>query len=105
MIRSTVVRVVLAQYDFSIDNLTNRYHSVAGNSLAYYAAGNLTKDKDGYEYEYDYENRIVKITKDPNSTVVAEFAYDALGRRIWKRDCIADTNNIYYYNNKWQVLI
>ena len=41
-------------------------------------------DKDGYEYEYDYENRIVKITKDGND--VAGFAYDALGRRIEKKD-------------------
>ena len=42
-------------------------------------AGNLTTDKDGYQYEYDYENRIVRITKDGND--IAEFAYDALGRR------------------------
>ena len=66
-------------------------------------AGNLTKDKDGYEYEYDYENRIVKITKDSND--IAEFAYDALSRRIEKKDVI-DPNNTtrYYYNNNWQVL-
>jgi hypothetical protein len=31
------------------------------------------------EYEYDHENRIVKITKDSND--IAEFAYDALGTR------------------------
>jgi hypothetical protein len=30
------------------------------------SAGNLTADKDGYEYQYDYENTIVKITKDGN---------------------------------------
>ena len=65
--------------------------------------GNLTKDERGYEYEYDYENRIVKITK--NSQTKAEFAYDALGRRIQKKDLI-DPNNTtrYYYNYNWQVL-
>jgi len=68
------------------DNLTNRYNSVGGNSLTYDAAGNLTTDKDGYSYQYDYENRITRITRDPNSTVVAEFAYDALGRRIQKTE-------------------
>ncbi|MCK4292073.1 MAG: hypothetical protein KAY65_02665 [Planctomycetes bacterium] len=52
--------------------------------------------------EYDYENCIVKITKDGND--IAEFAYDALGRRIKKVDSIAGTTNIYYYNDKWQVL-
>ena len=88
---------------YSVDNLTNRYNTVGGNSLTYDAAGNLTKDKDGYEYEYDYENRIVKITKD--SSDIAEFAYDALGRRIEKKDLV-DANNTrrYYYNNNWQVL-
>jgi len=71
--------------------------------LSYDAAGSLTKDKDSYEYEYDYESRIVKITKDGND--IAEFAYDALGRRIQKKDLI-DPNNTrrYYYNYKWQVL-
>jgi len=33
-----------------------------------------------HQYEYDYENRIVKITKD--SSDIAEFAYDAIGRKI-----------------------
>ncbi len=54
-------------------------------------------------YEYDYENRIIKITKD--STDIAEFSYDALGRRIEKKDLV-DPNNTrrYYYNYNWQVL-
>jgi len=86
--------------NYVIDANTNRYDSVGGNSLTYDAAGNLTTDKDGYRYEYD---RIVLI-KDVNNADVAEFAYDALGRRIRKRDAVADTNNIYYYNDNWQVL-
>ena len=63
----------------------------------------MTKDKDSYEYKYDYENRIIKITKD--STDIAEFSYDALGRRIEKKDLV-DPNNTrrYYYNYNWQVL-
>ncbi len=65
---------------YDVNELTNRYASVGGSALEYDAAGNLTKDRLGYEYEYDYENRIVKVTKDNND--IAEFAYDALGRRI-----------------------
>jgi len=72
--------------------------------LSYDAAGSLTKGHRGYEYEYDYENRIVKITKDPNDTVVAEYAYDALGRRIEKKDVDANETTRYYYNYNWQVL-
>ncbi|MGB2807521.1 MAG: RHS repeat-associated core domain-containing protein [Sedimentisphaerales bacterium] len=90
---------------YTVDDLTNRYTSVADANLTYDAAGDLTKDKDGYEYEYDYESRIIRITRDPNDTVVAEYSYDALGRRIEKKDLI-DPNNTtrYYYNNNWQVL-
>lgn len=58
---------------YSVDNTTNRYNSVGGNSLTYDKAGNLTTDKDSYEYEYDYENRIVKIAKDSND--IAEDAH------------------------------
>jgi RHS repeat-associated protein len=89
--------------NYVIDEYTNRYDSVDGNNLAYNEAGDLTTDKNGYIYEYDYENRITKITRDGND--IAEYAYDALGRRIWKRDSIANTNNVYYYNDQWQVLV
>jgi len=45
----------------------------------------------------------VKITEDSND--IAEFAYDALGRRIEKKDLIdANKTRRYYYNNNWQVL-
>jgi len=91
-----------ADVNYAVDELTNRYKSVGSDSLAYDAAGNLTLDKDGYKYKYDYENRIVKITKDGND--IAKFAYDALGRRIRKTDHVADTNTLYYYNTGWQVL-
>jgi len=87
---------------YDVNELTNRYASVGGSGLEYDAAGNLAKDRLGYEYEYDYENRIVKVTKDNND--IAEFAYDALGRRIRKSDCVADANTLYYYNDNWQVL-
>ena len=76
---------------------------MAGANLSYDAAGNLTTDANGYNYQYDYENRIVKITMDGND--IAQFAYDTLGRRIRKTDS-QDANNtrLYYYNNNWQVL-
>jgi len=82
---------------YTVDDLTNRYTSVAEANLTYDAAGNLTKDKDGYEYEYDYENRIVKIIK--GGTDIAEFAYDALGRRVEKKDLIDPNNTRRYYHN------
>jgi RHS repeat-associated protein len=70
--------------------------------LSYDGAGNLTADKDGYEYQYDYENRIVKITKDGND--MAEFAYDALGTRIERFTNHDSQTTCYYYNDNWQVV-
>jgi YD repeat-containing protein len=70
-----------------VDDFTNRYNNVADVNLSCDSAGNLTADKDGCECQYDYENRIVKITKDSND--IAEFACDCLGRRIGKIDSAA----------------
>jgi len=63
---------------YQIDDLTNRYESIDSESLAYDAAGNLT---------------------------IAEYAYDALGRRIKKTDSVANETVYYYYSTDWQVLI
>jgi YD repeat-containing protein len=49
--------------------------------------------------EYDNLGRLTK-----GKANIAEFAYDALGRRIWKLDCSVWTNTFYFYNDKWQVL-
>ena len=63
--------------------------------------GNMTGDHRGYEYDYDYENRLIRIEKrgdggDPDT--VAQFEYDALGRFI-SRDPIGYSGglNLYEY--------
>ena len=89
--------------DYTIDDNTNRYRSIDAANLSYDAAGNLKVDKDGYQYKYDYENRIVEVLDDANNAV-GQFAYDALGRRIRKKDLVADEATLYYYNGNWQVL-
>jgi len=53
-------------------------------------------------YFHDYENR-VKI-ENSSSNAVAEYAYDALGRRIRVIDSVASTTTLYYYNADWQCL-
>jgi len=78
----------------------------AQDNIEYDEAGNLVRDRKGYEYEYDYENRLIGVTRSSDPVTVAEYAYDALGRRICKIDKIADPDvtTYYYYNNNWQVL-
>ena len=89
--------------NFTVDDDTNRYTAIGGNNISHDDAGNLTVDKDGYQYSYDYENRIVLI-EDVNDVTVATYAYDALGRRIHKVDSVASETTLYYYNPEWQVL-
>jgi hypothetical protein len=48
--------------EYSVDSLTNRYTAIDASPLAYDPAGNLTQDKDGYLYSYDYENRMIEVT-------------------------------------------
>ncbi len=88
---------------FAVDPLTNRYTAIAGHPLAYDAAGNLTQDKDGYQFTYDYENRIVEVRNSSNA-LVAGFDYDTQGRRIRVYDAVADATTLYYYSDNWQVL-
>ncbi|MBL7107587.1 MAG: hypothetical protein ISS77_08295 [Phycisphaerae bacterium] len=91
--------------NYVVNNTTNYYTSIDGNTIGYDDAGNMTADKDGYKYYYDYENRLVKVTKSSGPEVtVAEYAYDALGRRIRKIDSIGSETTLYYYNNNWQVV-
>jgi RHS repeat-associated protein len=99
-------RLTLAEYSVTEDRNeeTNRYDKTgtADISCSYDNAGNTTIDQDGYEYSYDYENRIIRI--EDSSNTVAEFEYDALGRRIYRYDAIAYEDTFYYYNTAWQVL-
>ena len=44
-------------------NNVNEYTTIGGNSLTHDAAGNMTGCNLDYTYEYDYENRLNKITK------------------------------------------
>ena len=72
--------------------------------MSYDEAGNLAEVENSLEYEYDYENRLVKVT-DPNADeTLLEYVYDALGRRIKKYDAKADETTLYYYDQNWRVI-
>ena len=73
--------------DYAVNDLTNRYDNDAGEDIVceYDDAGNTTVDPNGYQYTYDYENRIIEV-KDKDSVSIVEYAYDALGRRIQKEN-------------------
>ncbi len=62
-------------------NSRNQYTSIGVSPLTYDGNGNLVS-YGGRTYEYDYENRLRRVVQ--GTTVLAQFFYDALGRRIKK---------------------
>ena len=91
------------------NNVANEYTTVGGTSVEYDAAGNLTLDERDFGYEYDYENRLTKVTAydlaGETRTVVGQFAYDALGRMVssqMRYDADATVNETlkYYYDGQ-----
>ncbi len=99
------------------NNAVNEYSTIQIGSgpavqVFYDNNGNLTTDHRGYSYVYDYENKIVQIYKDLNTNGVydgtdiniAEYSYDALGRRIEKTNPAYGTAERYYYDDQRIVL-
>ncbi len=80
-------------------NAANEYLTIGGSPLTYDAAGNLTVDQAGRQYSYDEHNRLKQI-KNASSVVLADYTYDALGRRITFNDPVAATTTRYYYDGQ-----
>jgi len=75
-------------------------------SLTHDHNGNLTDDGT-YLYDYDIENRMTRVTLKSGPTVLAEYHYDALGRRIRKVIPSGQPNAgtwTYVVNELWQVV-
>ena len=77
----------------------NAYATVGGSAVQYGAAGNLTVDENGRRYSYDERNRLIEVRKPaPDNTILASYAYDALGRRIVAT--IGAVTTRYYYDGQ-----
>ncbi len=76
--------------------------SIVSESLQYDLAGNLIVDKQGYQYFYDEENRLIGVD-DINNNPVVDYEYDAFGRRIRMEDAATNVTSYYYYDMDWRV--
>jgi len=85
------------QTAYTLANACNEYAQVGGQPVAYDAAGNLIQDEDGREYVYDEQNRLIEIQA-ADDTVLAQYAYDALGRRVLFDDPVTDRTVRYYFD-------
>ena len=61
----------------------NQLTTIDGSALAYDANGNLQSDA-AYAYTFDEENRMTEVTRNADLAVVAQYEYDAFGRRVQK---------------------
>ncbi|MCK4660751.1 MAG: RHS repeat-associated core domain-containing protein [Phycisphaerae bacterium] len=67
--------------------LTQQIGSAQQISLLSDDNGNLTDDGTQL-YEYDAENRLIRVTRKGDGVVLQEYAYDALGRRVVTADIV-----------------
>ena len=78
-------------------SLTNEYATVGGVAVAYDDVGNLEVDEAGRQYVYDEANRLIQVSA-ADETVLANYVYDALGRRVSFEDPVAGVITRYYYD-------
>ena len=72
-----------------VNELTDRTIGESEIDLTYDDAGNLIQDGDAdgdHKYVYDFRNRLIEVEEYQTDTwnAVAEYKYDALGRRVLK---------------------
>ena len=92
-----------------VHNRSNVLTQIDGSSalLEHDPAGNMTKvppQEDAewskaYVLKWDAWNRLVKVST-PTGTVVAEYAYDGITRRVLNR--AGGISSHYYYNSQWR---
>jgi RHS repeat-associated protein len=66
-----------------IHNVVNELTQIGATNLTYDANGNAVNDG-AYSYTYDEEDRLVQVIRNADSSIVGEYRYDALGRRVVK---------------------
>jgi len=68
----------------------------------YDANGNMTQAESGLRFVYDAWNRLVAVKNSAGTTVLKEFGYDGVSRRVSQDDGTTATD--LYYTAGWQML-
>lgn len=85
----------------SVNQYTGKYYYGLDLSFFHDDNGNLSYDVEGNGYFYDYFNRLIEV-QNPNSDTVAEYTFDALGRRISKT--IDSETTYFFYDPQGRVI-
>ncbi|MEK7448815.1 MAG: hypothetical protein AAB019_04940, partial [Planctomycetota bacterium] len=101
--RQTVTNELDQITTYTINNL-NQYTHIQGppppvpQDLQYDFNGNLKNDGEKV-YEYDYTNRLIRVTSPGNPYPAISYRYDALGRQIVRIDEYNNKTAHYYYDD------
>ncbi|MCK5611891.1 RHS domain-containing protein, partial [Candidatus Pacearchaeota archaeon] len=95
-----------ARMDYAIFPDANKINSISKDSvqvaLYVYDGGNDTNGNitsDGtHIFEYNKKNQLIKVTRDNDGTILAEFAYDGKGRRVKKVDSVQSKTTYFIYD-------
>ncbi len=95
-------------------NLTNQYSTVKDTTWGLSSTYQFTHDENGnltmqynraheeyHNYSYDYRNRLTEV-EDSNSVTIAEYAFDSLGRRIYKT--VSSETTYFFYDAAGRVI-
>ena len=74
---------LLAASTPSTADVVNHYTQVGGVNRTHDGNGNVADDE-VYLFGYDFQNRLIRVTNRGTSQVVADYRFDALGRRVEK---------------------
>jgi RHS repeat-associated protein len=90
--------------DFSSNNM-NEYSSIDGVEQIHDDNGNLLNDG-VREYRYDADNKLRRVTRLSDRAIIADFTYDAFGRRVTKdiNDSSQFNGEVEYYYDGWRVI-
>lgn len=83
-------------------NALNQYTQADTADLKYDKNGNLTQDET-FTYAYDWRNLITEVRTTADNAVVAQYRYDALGRRVAKVDGLSGDVTRYVLDG-WNVV-
>jgi RHS repeat-associated protein len=75
-------------------------NQISNTGFSYDANGNMMSDGN-FNYVYDGENRLKKVTKVSDGSTVAEYTYDYLGRRTSKT---LSGQTTYFHYDGWNVV-
>jgi RHS repeat-associated protein len=82
-------------------NAKNELTTNGANSLTFDNNGNTLTDENGQSYTYNAWNQIV-TAKNSSGVTIADYGYDAQGRRITESD--GTTTTAIYFSDQWQAI-